>query len=97
MIDDTTIQHPARIDSLIEALRRTSEGQGVAETLEFIFDRAPEFRLRRTPADEWEYIQDLLAIFGENRDLAVASLMDAQYALLVGVEIGEALAIHGRG
>jgi hypothetical protein len=94
MFDDQTIDHPARIDSLIEALRRTSEGEGVAETLEFIFDNAPEFRLRRTPADEWEYVQDLLAIFGENQALAVASLIDEQYALVVGVEIGAALAIH---
>jgi hypothetical protein len=94
MFDEQTTSHPARIDSLIEALRRTSEGEGVADTLEFIFDNAPEFRLRRTPADEWQYVQDLLAILGENQDLAVASLMDEQYALMVGVEIGAALAIH---
>jgi len=94
MFDEQTTNHPARIDSLIEALRRTTEGEGVAESLEVIFDNAPEFRLRRTPKDEWQYIQDLLAIFGENQDLAVASLMDEQYALLVGVEIGAALAIH---
>ena len=94
MFDEQTTNHPARIDSLIEALRRTSEGEGVAESLEFILGHAPEFRLRRTPADEWEYVQDLLTIFGENQDLAVASLIDEQYALLVGVEIGAALAIH---
>lgn len=97
MMTDQTIDHPARIGSLIEALRRTSEGQGVAETLEFIFDKAPDFRLRRTPTDEWQYIEDLLELFGEKRDLALASFMDAQYALLVGVEIGEALAVHRRG
>jgi hypothetical protein len=63
---------PARIDSLIETLRRTSEGEGVAEALDLIIDNAPEFRLFRAPADEWEYLQDLLAVFWRKPKLAVA-------------------------
>ena len=50
----------------------------MAESLECILAARTEFRLRRTPADErWQYVEDLLEIFGENQDLAVASFIDA--------------------
>jgi hypothetical protein len=94
MLDEQTTKHPARIDSLIEALLQTSEGEGVADALDFIFDNAPEFRLPRTPTDQWQYVQDLLAMFWEDEDLAERSLGTTQDALGFGVRIGEALAIH---
>src|SRR5436190_16065583 len=86
-------QHPARIDSLIEALRNTEEGEGISEGLEYLFDAAEPFSLRMSdpPRDEWVYLYVLYQAFGEDPDLCDRVFTDSQHAFLFGAELTGAL------
>jgi hypothetical protein len=80
----------------MEALRKTPEGEGVAEALDVIWDNAPPFHFDPVPVDEWEYVWDIYTRFAEDWELVTRSFADEQHALLVGGEIGAALALHPR-
>jgi hypothetical protein len=96
MITDQPIEHPAFIPSLVEALRRTEVGDSLADSLEYMFRGSPPFELFRQPADEWDYVEVLVAIMMSEPDLASASFMDKHEALVAGISIGECLALHRR-
>lgn len=87
-------QHPARIDSLIEALRATDAGEGVAEGLEFLFDHAPAFELHRVPSDEWDYVKMLVWVLIDSPEVSAHAFGDPNHAFMAGVEMAQALAMH---
>jgi hypothetical protein len=87
-------QHPARIDSLIEALRATDAGEGVAEGLEFLFDHAPAFELYRVPSDEWDYVKMLICFLIDSPQVSAHAFSDPNQAFMAGVEMAQALTLH---
>jgi hypothetical protein len=94
MTDDAAPKHPARIDELIDALRDTPEGEGIAEGLDFLFDHAPPFKLPRAPRDRWDYVRLLFETFAESADLSSRVFCSPHHAFAVGSEMTEALILH---
>ena len=86
--------HPARIDSLIDALRNSDHAYGVAESLECVFDNAPPFQLPRPPRDDWDYAESVVQLLIADRALCLQAFEDEQHGFLVGIEMAEALVRH---
>jgi hypothetical protein len=94
---DTFADHPAWNAALVEALRMTPEGEGIAESLECILDNACPFHLEPSPADEWDYVHKIYDHLSESYESADSAFSDRQHAFVAGVEIGCALTRHDRG
>jgi hypothetical protein len=94
MAEYQTGQHPARIESLIDALRVTEDGEGVAEGLEYLFDNAPAFELHRAPSDEWDYVRMLVWVLIDSPHVSAQVYSDPNHAFMSGVEMAQALSLH---
>lgn len=87
--------HPAHRDDLIQTLRRSPDGEDVAEGLEYLFNKALPFDLNWTPTDEWDYVKGLIRLLAERGDLCDLAFDSPSDAFGSGAEMGEAVARHG--
>src|SRR5579871_1830636 len=95
MSEEPRFDHPAHRDDLIQALRSWREGEGVAEGLEFLFNKAEPFELGWTPSDEWEYLKGLIRLLAERPEICDLAFDSHRDAFGSGAEMAEAVAIHG--
>jgi hypothetical protein len=86
----------SRTTELVEAVRETPGGEGVADALEFMFDNAPPFELDGLPSDPVGYVKALGARLAMDAELCDRVFENRQHAFLVGREMADWLALHGR-